>query len=69
MKWFIRNFDPMYVVILGFFGFIGLVFYAEIQIERDRASFSQACIAMGGTPFIGKNDTRVCLKSDAVLSN
>lgn len=69
MKRFWRNFDPMYVVVIGFFAFISVVFYAAIQIDNRNIGFTEACITMGGTPLIGKYDTRVCFKSDAVLKN
>lgn len=60
--------DPLMLSVGIFVAVVALTMAAVAFIGSDQAGFADACRTMGGVPLIGHESTKVCFKTDVVLS-
>lgn len=59
---------PITLIMIGII-MVGIaVVILGLTMDSKRSEFEQACTMMGGVPLIGNSGTKICFKSDVVLS-
>lgn len=60
--------DPYILMIILFVSVATGAITLGLYMGSDHRGFSEACRTMGGVPLVGHESTKVCFKTDVVLS-